>query len=86
MALELIQPKRNEYQESSWRNKAQPAGKTDNITAIFEPIFLENAVASKSHNPAGAPRPVTEIALLLLLSCSSNLPLQHKYRLVRPLP
>jgi hypothetical protein len=43
--------------EISTRNlpggKGQPAGKADNLTAICEPIVLENVGASTSHNPLG---------------------------------
>jgi hypothetical protein len=31
-------PNWNEYQESSWEAKALPAGKADDLTAIFEAI------------------------------------------------
>jgi hypothetical protein len=44
---------RNEYQDSSWRGKGRPARKADNVTAICEPIVLENVGASTSHNTMG---------------------------------
>jgi hypothetical protein len=43
--------------EMSTRNipggKGRPARKADNLTAICEPIVIENVGASASHNPMG---------------------------------
>jgi hypothetical protein len=33
--------------------KGRPAREADNLTAIYEPIVLENMEASTSHNPMG---------------------------------
>jgi hypothetical protein len=33
---------RNKYKESFWGVKVWPVRKTDNLTAIYEPDFLEN--------------------------------------------
>jgi hypothetical protein len=45
---------RNEYHESSWGGgKKRPARKADNLSAISEPVALENVGASTSHNPMG---------------------------------
>jgi hypothetical protein len=53
MALRLTQP----LTEMSTRNlpggKGCAARKADKLTAICEPIFLENVGASTSHNPMG---------------------------------
>jgi hypothetical protein len=39
MSLGSTQTNKNEYQESSWEGgKGRPARKTDNLTAICEPI------------------------------------------------
>jgi hypothetical protein len=43
--------------EMSTRNlsggKGRPARKADNLTAICEPMAIENVAASMSHNPMG---------------------------------
>jgi hypothetical protein len=53
MALGSTQP----LTEMSTRNhsgdKGRPTRKADNLTAVCEPICLENVGASMSHNPMG---------------------------------
>jgi hypothetical protein len=44
---------RNEYQESSWGVKDDRSARKADLTAICEPIFLENVGTSTSHNPMG---------------------------------
>jgi hypothetical protein len=42
---------RNDYQEFSWGDTERPARKADNLTAICEPIVLENVGTLTSHKP-----------------------------------
>jgi hypothetical protein len=44
---------KNEYQESSWGVKVQPARKADKFTATCKPNVYKNMRASTSHNPIG---------------------------------
>jgi hypothetical protein len=41
MALGSIQRRTHEYQECSWGDKARPAPKADDLTAIYEPTVLK---------------------------------------------
>jgi hypothetical protein len=63
MALGLTQP----LTEMSTRNlpgdKERSERKSDNLTAICEPIFYKIVGASRSRNYMGLPRHVTGIAL-----------------------
>jgi hypothetical protein len=63
MALVSTQP----LTEMSTRNlpggKGRPARKADNLTAICEPIVLNNVGDSTSHNPMGLHGLLTGIAL-----------------------
>jgi hypothetical protein len=55
--------------ETSTKNlpgcKGRPSRKTGNLTAIYEPIVLENEGASTSHTPLGL-RPVRDSLIFLL--------------------
>jgi hypothetical protein len=51
----------------------QPMHKADNLTAICEPIVLENMVASTSHNPMDLQNLLTGISLPFCLSDAKSL-------------